>query len=270
GESAPAGFEASEAEKRRTLWDLVPELDKRTAAAALHRGTTGWMPYQEDDEKRSRYRYFLELKSGLKTNIPDRPKSLSLDDWSKEMREFAQAAEVFKPVSGLMAARFTSSSTTPQLASDAPDKAPAPPQKEEDPAEKAAKMGMYGPMTRSRQPFFPTRLLCKRFNVRPPANAGGDPGAAPDSGEYGDDAKGRLEVVSQASLNRMMQEASWNRGGTSFVSGGTEGAQQEGVQAEKARAPAEVDVEKNEALEGQKAGEAVFKAIFGSDDEDDD
>ncbi|KAI6974959.1 hypothetical protein KC355_g11456, partial [Hortaea werneckii] len=65
-------------------------------------------------------------------------------------------------------------------------------------------------------------------------------------------------------------EASWNRGGTSFVSGGTEGAQQEGVQAEKARAPAEVDVEKNEALEGQKAGEAVFKAIFGSDDEDDD
>ncbi|KAI7509084.1 DUF1604 domain protein [Hortaea werneckii] len=270
GESAPAGFEASEAEKRRTLWDLVPELDKRTAAAALHRGTTGWMPYQEDDEKRSRYRYFLELKCGLKTNLPDRPKDLSLDDWSKEMREFAQAAEVFKPVSGLMAARFTSSSTTPQLASDAPDTASAPPQKEEDPAEKAAKMGMYGPMTRSRQAFFPTRLLCKRFNVRPPANAGGDPGAAPDSGEYGDDAKGRLEVVSQASLNRMMQEASWNRGGSGFVSCGTEGAQQGGVQVEKPQAPAEVDVEKNEALEGQKAGDAVFKAIFGSDDEDDD
>jgi len=144
------------------------------------------------------------------------------------------------------------------------------PQKEEDPAEKAAKMGIYGPMTRSRQPFFPTRLLCKRFNVRPPANSGGDPGAAPGSGEYGDDAKGRLEVVSQASLNRMMQEASWNRGGTSFVSGGTGGAQQEGVQVEKPQAPAEVDAEKNEALEGQKAGEAVFKAIFGSDDEDDD
>ncbi|KAI7165789.1 DUF1604 domain protein [Hortaea werneckii] len=270
GESAPAGFEASEAEKRRTLWDLVPELDKRTAAAALHRGTTGWMPYQEDDEKRSRYRYFLELKSGLKTNLPDRPKDLSLDDWSKEMREFAQAAEVFKPVSGLMAARFTSSSTTPQLASDAPDRASTPPQKEDDPAEKAAKMGMYGPLTRSRQAFFPTRLLCKRFNVRPPANAGGDPGAAPDSGEYGDDAKGRLEVVSQANLNRMMQEASWNRGGSGFVSGGTEGAQQEGVQGEKPQVPAQVDVEKNEALEGQKAGAAVFKAIFGSDDEDDD
>jgi len=33
---------------------------------------------------------------------------------------------------------------------------------------------------------------------------------------------------------------------------------------------ATVDVEKNEALEGERAGEAVFKAVFGSDSEDED
>jgi G patch domain-containing protein 1 len=30
-----------------------------------------------------------------------------------------------------------------------------------------------------------------------------------------------------------------------------------------------VDAEKNEALEGQRAGEAVFKAIFGDDSDED-
>ena len=31
-----------------------------------------------------------------------------------------------------------------------------------------------------------------------------------------------------------------------------------------------VDAERNEALEGQKAGEAVFRAIFGDDSDDED
>lgn len=41
-----------------------------------------------------------------------------------------------------------------------------------DPAEEAASLGMYGSMTRSVADFYPSRLLCKRFGVRPPANAG--------------------------------------------------------------------------------------------------
>ncbi|TKA25697.1 hypothetical protein B0A50_05792 [Salinomyces thailandicus] len=269
GEDAPAGFQVSEAEKRRTLWDLVPELDKRTAAAALQRGTSGWMPYQEDEEKRARYRYFLELRSGLQANLPDRPKSSTLDDWARELREFAQAAEVFKPISGLMATRFTSSSTTPKLASDAPDTTTTAPEKEDDPAEKAAKLGMYGPLTRSRQPFYPTRLLCKRFNVRPPATASGNPGSATDA-DAGDfvDANKRLGVVSQASLNRMMQEADWSRvaGNVPIAEGGQSAA---AAPQNAGQEPARVDAEKNEALEGQKAGEAVFRDIFGSEDEDD-
>ena len=266
GEGAPAGFEQSETEKRRTLWDLVPPLDKQTAAAALHRGTSGWMPYAEDVDKRGRYRYFLELRAGLQSNLPERAKTSSTDEWAKELREFAQAAEVFKPISGLMASRFNSSSAAPKLASDAPDASARTPLREEDPAEKAAKLGMYGPLTRSRQPFYPTRLLCKRFNVKPPANTTVDPesGVAGAAGADGlVDSSRRLDVVSQASLDRMMREASFKP--ASFVSGGIEGEASVPVRQE----PVKVDSEINVALEGQKAGDAVFKAIFGSDDEDD-
>jgi len=265
GEGAPAGFEASESEKRRTLWDLVPDLDKQTATAALQRGVSGWMPYAEDEAKRSRYRYFLELRAGVQSSLPERPKTFSIDEWAKELREFAHAAEVFKPISGLMASRFTSSSSAPKLASDAPEPSLAAPQKEDDPAEKAAKMGMYGPMTRSRQPFSPTRLLCKRFNVRPPASVRVDPGAAPDAAGETVGTSKRLDVVSQASLDRMMREATFKP--SRLASGGNEGGRQEGSFPGPAQ-PAQVNVEKNDALEGQRAGEAVFRAIFGSDDED--
>lgn len=261
-EAAPKGFEASEADKRRSMWDLVPQLDKQTAAAALSRGTGGWMPYAEDEAKRARYRYFLELRAGLKDALPERAKGISTDDWQKELREFAQAAEVFKPISGMMASRFTSSSTAPRLATDAPDPAPKPVAKPEDPAEAAAKVGMYGPMTRSCQPFYPTRLLCKRFNIKPPANMGATPG---EEVELISDSK-RLDVVSQASIEQMMREASFKAPATGNL--GTSVSTSETQSPAMPLEQAEVNVETNEALEGKKAGEAVFKAIFGSDDED--
>lgn len=261
GESAPAGYEQTAAEKQRTLWDLVPRLDKQTAAAALHRGKTGWMPYAEDEGKQDRYKYFLELSAGLQSNLPTRPQLLTLEEWGREMREFADAAEIFKPASGFMASRFTSSTSVgPKLASDAPDSTSTQSAKEDDPAEKAAKMGMFGPMTRSRQPFCPTRLLCKRFNVKPPPNVAAGSSAEAD-GEMVDESR-RLDIVSQASVDRMMMDFK----PSSFVSGGTEGGSDVAVKREQ---PAEVNVEKNEALEGKRAGEEVFKAIFGSDDEDD-
>ena len=76
----------------------------------------------------------------------------------------------------------------------------------------------------------------------------------------------RSDVVSQASLDRMMREV--NTRPSSFVSAGMEDG--EGPSLPAVRWEVEkVDVERNQALEGQRAGEAVFKAIFGSDDEED-
>ena len=261
GEKAPEGFEQTDAEKRRTLWDLVPSLAKETAIAALARGKTGWMPYAEDLDKRARYKYFLELSTGQVNSLPTRSAGTSLDEWANELREFAEAAEIFKPASGYMASRFTSGSATPRLASDAPDPSSQKPYmpKEEDPAEKAAKMGMYGPLTRKREPFYPTRLLCKRFNVRPPANVAAGSAATEEAGEKMDKAE-RLNLVGKASIELMMRDANF-----------TSVPPSDGVTSKAdADAPrAVVDVEKNEAIEGEKAGQDVFKAIFGSDDEDD-
>ena len=80
---------------------------------------------------------------------------------------------------------------------------------------------------------------------------------------------GTKDLVNQASLDRMAREASWTgmTGGKGFVSGGVEGG--DGSVVKPASTPPDrVDAEKNEALEGERPGENIFKAIFGSDDED--
>lgn len=274
GEAAPAGYERSEAQKQKTLWDLVPRLDSTVAAGALQRGTSGWMPYSEDEAKRARYRIFLEVSSGIRDSLPDRVKGSSTDEWVNEMREFAQAAQVFKPISGLMASRFTSGSSAPKLASDHdPAATNAASSRPEDPAEAAAKIGMFGPMTRSRVQFYPTRLLCKRFNVKAPAHA--DPGNAPAGGstgreEQGVSASSRSDVVSQASLDQMMREASRLKPQTQTpVSGeSASGVPEVGAEHVAPTRTEAVNPEVNTAIEGKRAGEDVFKAIFGDDSDD--
>jgi G patch domain-containing protein 1 len=266
GEKAPKGFETSDSQKRKDLWDLVPKLDKQTAVQALTRAVSGWMPYSEDEQKRARYRTFLEVRAGVRDSLPDRVPGSSTDDWVNEMQEFARAAEVFKPMSGIMASRFTSASSGPKVASDAPHSSADSPlsrpiEKPDPPAVAAAKIGMFGQMTRSSISFYPSRLLCKRFNVKPPSHVQLDPGEHPggsesvpgtrfQSGGYQTDAATRKELVSQEVMNMILMES---------------GRQpQPPVEAPPVRA---VEPERNEALEAERPGDAVFKAIFGGDDE---
>lgn len=265
GEKAPKGYEMSDSEKRRNLWDLVPNLDKAVAVQALERAVGGWMPYSEDENKRQRYRTFLEVRAGLKEGLPDRLPGSTTNAWATEMQEFARAAEVFRPVSGVMASRFTSASTAPKLGADQPDTTSSQPllsrpaAKPEDPAEAAAKIGMFGQMTRSTLSFFPTRLLCKRFNIKPPAHVQLDPGDLPE-GESRSSARPaggsspRFDIVSQDAMNQLLSESAT-------------AAQKSGKPAAMVPAPIVIEPEKNEALEAERPGEAVFKAIFGSDDE---
>lgn len=285
-EAAPKGFSMSEEEKQKELWGLVPRLDQDVAIQALGRGVHGWMPYAEDEAKRSRYRAFLELQGGLRETLPERPAGMLKGDWVNELNEFAHAAQIFKPMTGMMATRFTTSNVSPKLASDSPDAASTilskPSERPEDPAEAAAKVGMYGPMTRSLQHFFPNRLLCKRFNVKPPSHVQLDPGQEPE-GHGGDRSDGgnryqsagyqtrssalpntKLELVSREAMKDIMLESGVRREATTETGGHAEAAH--GSKA----ADVLVDSERNEALESTRPGDAVFKAIFGSDDEDDD
>lgn len=265
-EKAPKGFETSDSQKRKDLWDLVPKLDKQTAVQALTRAVSGWMPYSEDEQKRVRYRTFLEVRAGVRDSLPDRVPGSSTDDWVNEMQEFARAAEVFKPMSGIMASRFTSASSGPKVASDMPHNSADSPlsrpiEKPDPPAVAAAKIGMFGPMTRSTISFYPSRLLCKRFNVKPPSHVQLDPGEHPggsesvpgtrfQSGGYQTDAATRKELVSQEVMNMILMESGRHP--------------QPPVEAPPVRV---VEPERNEALEAERPGDAVFKAIFGGDDE---
>lgn len=282
----------------RTLQSLVPLLARETAQTALGRGTAGWMPYAEDLTKRTRYRTFLEIRAGLRPEgtLPERSPGASNDDWVNEMKEFAHAAQLFKPMTGAMASRFTSSSSAPQLASDSfklevqagstGDRAllTKPNGKIKTPAEEAAAVGMYGPLTRSVENFYPTRLLCKRFNVQPPAHVQIDPGGGPagfDPGRTAGDAstpqthsaalpQKSLELVGKKDMSELRMT-----GGEMRKPVGDLGFKLDnGSKSNESIVPGQeqavvIDPERNEALEKERPGEAVFRAIFGSDSEDD-
>ena len=287
----PALGEASKSSSTtqpKTLQSLVPNLDQDTAMRALGRGTTGWMPYAEDPAKRARYRSFLEIRAGLRPEgtLPDRPPGATNDDWVVEMNEFARAAQIFKPMTGTMATRFTSSSSAPKLATDnvkldsttesvgEPQLLTKPTGKTKTPAEEAAAVGMYGPLTRSVVNFYPTRLLCKRFNVQPPAHVQVDPGSAPPGsnpeGNPGSStalSQTRLELVGKKDMDELRMTSGGMR---EFVQSSKVNEGNAGDEAGQSKAVAiVVDPDRNEALEQERPGEAVFKAIFGSDSEDD-
>lgn len=268
----PKGYGMTDEERQREFLAQIPKVDKDTADAALSRGASGFMPYGEDEAKRTRYRAYLEHQAGLSPALPEKPPRVSPTDWLKELREFANCAQIFKPMSGMMATRFTSSTSAPKLASsDAPDASllskPAP--RAVDPAEQAAQMGMYGPMTRSTAAWYPSRLLCKRFNVKPPAHV--QPGAT-EHGQRESAAPPRTapDVVSQEAIDEMMRE-SYSQRRDAAREDGRLAAEVDEVPPEHKRGAEEVvvDAERNEALEGEKAGAAVFKAIFGDDSDED-
>ncbi|MCJ1380486.1 hypothetical protein MMC17_003591 [Xylographa soralifera] len=287
-EAPPSSYKATHSQRNIDLASIVPSLDSTIAATALSRGIGGWVPYAEDTAKRTRYRSFLEVHAGLSEGLPPRAESMSTDDWVKEMQEFAHAAQIFKPMTGRMAERFissTSTTTNSGKASSAPQAnaetlfyTPVP--KPTNPAEEAARLGMYGPLTRSSKQFFPTRLLCKRFNIKPPDHVQIDLGGAPSGGSspvaagagaapgfagrfqssgYQTSTKS-LELVGKKEMDELRRESGLRIGG----------AKVQGVEKMDVAEPVVVDPERNEALEKERPGEAVFKAIFGSDSESDD
>jgi len=211
-------------------------------------------------------------------------------DWVNELNEFANCARIFKPASDMISSRFTSSTSAMSqikpgegVVSMSPGALIHRPQKKELSApEQAAKMGMYGGLTRTIDEFWPTRLLCKRFNIRPPKHvesaSNNENGAKPGFGvpthfdasifiEHPTQPpressirpqppqRGPKELISRSDITEMMREV---KGDASFEL------------PKAAETVVQVDVERNEALEGERAADGVFKAIFGDDGDDDD
>ncbi|KAI1823822.1 DUF1604-domain-containing protein [Xylaria intraflava] len=278
----PAEYALTEAEKEQELVRQLPELDKLTAVSALTRGASGSgpAPYADDEGKRGRYRAYLEYVAGLTKSIPPKPAGARTQDWVRELHEFASCARIFKPMTGLMASRFTTSTAKSTVGGKDEDLLHKPPEKPKDPAEEAAKLGMYGTMTRSVADFYPTRLLCKRFNVRPPAHV------QPDAGMETDDkppsATGGMNMgmgpigagfsEGAITLNELMKQAQAQaQAQAADVSNDNTSDETRNVGGSGTNTPIDVvNANVNEALEGGRAQDAVLKAIFGdsSDDEE--
>ncbi|KAI0079117.1 hypothetical protein K474DRAFT_1705947 [Panus rudis PR-1116 ss-1] len=183
GQPASAAVPVPESQPTHVPGELdIPQLHPSVAKAAL----SGFKPFTADPLKQSRYTTFLTYASQAD---PD-PKSLgigpmpgqSIEEFNKELADYAKAAIVFKPLSGAMAGRFRSAAIvesgpkiieglhTPENIGEAneDDKQEKKEEKPEDPRMDAVKLGMYGHLTREVKPWQPARLLCKRFGVKDP------------------------------------------------------------------------------------------------------
>lgn len=250
----PAEYASSEEEKLKALWEQVPKVDKDTAIAAISRGSSG--PYADDERKRSRYRAYLEHSANQERPLPVKPAALSDDDFLREMTEFYNCARIFKPMTGFMASRFTTAKTQPGTAdTKGVEVITQPEPKVPDPTEDAAKVGMYGKLTRSVRDFYPSRLLCKRFNVRAPAHS--QPDHDPESARATAGAARAQEPTQQLLTS-----------GSAGASARHQSEAHKG-QAQVRPKPAKIDPEKNEAVEASAASQDLLKAVFGdSDDEE--
>ena len=176
----------------------VPEIDKATANNALR----AHIPFPDGDTKRDRYTAYLHSQSDPQKFPPDIV-NLPADTQTKkqfniELAEFQKVASLYKPMTAAMAGRFTTGSRT-SAASETPSFEPglrpgvAPKPKEatpppkpveevraerdaerirnETPLQRAVREGNMGIKygTHTITQWKPSKLLCRRFQVPPPA-----------------------------------------------------------------------------------------------------
>lgn len=141
----------------------IVDVDEKTAALALK----GFVPFGEDPERQARYvRY---LKACIRRHPEDLCEISRLEEREKE--DFVLSAQVFKPVSSVIAVRFESASqpvfhAQPKGGLHKPDstKKPPPVVKQTLPLAEESKTNAS---SRFSFAWSPATLLCKRFNVEP-------------------------------------------------------------------------------------------------------
>ena len=272
---------------------IVPVLDKAVAAAALK----GFMPFGDDRPKQNRYRFYLEAQAGLKEGEFAPKATERVAELNKELEDFAKSARVFKPMSHAMSSRFTSGSSTstaldlkqPQAglrrvtstadgstaeasSSGAVEKLLPTTETNE---QQAVRLDMFGALTRTVKPFYPVRLLCKRFNVPNPHPAGQ---TGEDEGE--DDADDK-DLLNKATMEELRRDGGYSAPtsfyDTSSVSGATD-APDAAPKAATGEAPpkpigsvglGEDETQGKNTLTYERPSMDLFKAIFAeSEDED--
>jgi G patch domain-containing protein 1 len=277
--------------------ESIPRIDASIAKSALH----GFQPFQSDPGKAARYTAYLKSQanpdefpeSDLRP-APGQPR----EAFYHELREFANSATIFKPTGGVLGGRFATAKVVERLDSGkeglyvpasgddymteeerqavniAKEKEE---KREEDPKVNAAKMGMFGPLTRSVVEWDPAKLLCKRFGVREPVREIAIEQSASSMGNGPDEWKAQMPSQTQTFVSASSDE----RGGGGGVGG--QGENESIMQAASASfrtgssrvkgdlsnvGLGEDDDQGRDTLTYVKPERDIFKAIFESDEED--
>ncbi|KAG6829060.1 hypothetical protein H0H92_005834 [Tricholoma furcatifolium] len=242
----------------------IPSTEPHIAQAALR----GFQPFTADPTKQSRYTTYLQSQIGMDAGPPLKPlPNQRVDEFNKEAEDYAKAALLFKPMSSAMAGRFTSAAVvehgpkvhvglhTP-VHEDTTQKEEEKKKEEMEnlsPKAHAARMGMYGPLTREVKPWQPARLLCKRFKVR-------DPNPEPE-----------VEVPPPAAPGSNWQQSEIPMASTTGEGlASTSGHTQNGPRDITNIGLGEDDDQGRDTLTYERPTMDIFKAIFASDDEDSD
>lgn len=244
----------------------IPRTEPHIAEAALR----GFQPFTSEPAKHARYNAYLQSQVGADAGPPLQPlANQRTDEFNKEVEDYAKAALLFKPMSSAMAGRFTSAAVvetgpkmyeglhTPSSHGEEETRDEEGQKKEEmenlSPKAHAARVGMYGPLTRETKPWQPAKLLCKRFKVRDPNPEPEVVAPAPAAAAPG--SNWQQPDIPMASSSREAEMGSGGRTGVKDISNIGLG---------------EDDDQGRDTLTYERPAMDVFKAIFASDDEDSD
>ena len=283
----------------------IPAIEARVAQNALK----GFMPYGDDLTRQARYKAYLShFAASYATGDSYTPQPLSgktISDLNRELSDFANAAAIFKPMTGMMANRFTSGTSTsalldikgPEAGLHKPTPSVSSTKKggneeenrkkkdieerikdEKDPRRLAVKAGQFGPLTRINEPWYPARLLCKRFNIADPHPDGqtsmagsfsSGAGAGIGSGPPGNDK----DVLGRETMDELMRDSTVTNAIISSSKGAYDGLGESVGKPLPVPSLANVGLGEDETqgrdtLTYEKPSMDIFKAIF-ADSEDD-
>jgi len=243
----------------------------------------GFKPFTSDPVKQVRYAAYLKSQSEAvsdedRLQLKQKP-GQDLEHFQLELEEYAQAATVFKPLSGAMAGRFTTAKAVEQgpavieglhtpSHSAPPPETKTPETKMEEPENAkthAVKHGMYGVLTRETSVWVPARLLCKRFGVK-------EPELEVQEEDPGPSSKAHNEWEPEAAFAEAELVAAGAGGASSSaaVSQGTGGDDRPKRRDLENIGLGEDEAQGADVLTYQKPERGIFKAIFASDEEDSD
>ncbi|XP_067651319.1 G patch domain-containing protein 1-like [Haliotis asinina] len=142
--------------------EVAPE-----STQTLFKDSLTFQPFARDQDKQRRYdKYLSNFRQGNKDPYENVGEG-NMTEWEieREKEEFARAAKLYKPLSTMMATRFTTAKYADDLDTV---EMPVDSQLEQSDQAKAVEMKMFGQLTREQLEWHPDKLLCQRFNVPHP------------------------------------------------------------------------------------------------------